>query len=142
MEGAESPETGKKSKKRKREPSSQDDNGKESKRRSIGAQSILPNAPDSPKERQELYQALCKVLDVLVRDASDHESASAVLRMDLISAAQFLGSWIDASTNVVSLSAALEIWKHRVVTPCDDVLLVFSKYCLAPAAAMMVHLNQ
>lgn len=138
------------SKKRKREARAEDAEGTPNKRRSMPAQSTPVEENSGATAREDLYQALRVLLDVLVAPAQtdsrseenfDNESLKAVLRLDLTTAASLLGRWLGVTTNDASIVAVLEIWKHRITAASDDVLTVFSEQCLVPAMAMMQRLK-
>jgi len=145
----ETSETGKKSRKRKREL--QDEDGNEHKQLKTEEHTLNGfSTYDQTRKRRELYQALHVVLGVLVtpaqpevhkQDKADIEPIRAALRMHTINAAAFLGRWLDASEDNISFSAALQIWKSRITTPGEDVLMIFSKHCLAPATALLQQLK-
>lgn len=148
VDSSETFETGRKSKKRKREL--QNDDGEEHKRLATEEQTPPISAYDQTRKRRELYQALRIVLDVLVtpaqsdpqkQDKSDVEPLRAALRMHTVNAAAFLGRWLDASEDNISFSAALQIWRSRITTPGEDALMIFSKHCLAPATALLQQLK-
>jgi len=148
VDSPETSETGRRSKKRKRE--FQDDDGEEHKRVTTEEHSPPTSAYDQTRKRRELYQALRIVLDVLVtpaqfelqkQDKADLEPIRVALRIHTDNAAAFLGRWLDASEDNISLSAALQIWRSRITTPGEDVLMIFSKHCLAPATVLLQQLK-